>query len=165
MLARQGSGVFLDLAAGGYQPGASQPGVLLYPPQGTGAMVWTGFDEAPAIEAAAWPDLAHPPLWRVEIAADPATLAITAAGRRQSAARGQPALVLPLAESRAITLNGARWRTPGAGAGRGAAGGGFHALKKAGRRRGGADRPERRAEQKLSARAQSPYPSATAHIG
>jgi alpha-glucosidase len=55
MLARQGSGVFLDLAAGGYQPGAPQPGVLLYPPQGAGAMVWTGFDEAPAMEAAPGP--------------------------------------------------------------------------------------------------------------
>jgi len=105
MLARAGSGVFVDLARGGFVPGARAPGVLLYPPQGVGAMVWTGFDD----DGLSLPDRSAPvPQWRIEVAADETVLVVTAAwdGAGAAPAAGLR-IVLPAGESRAVVLNGA----------------------------------------------------------
>ncbi|MGH1560759.1 hypothetical protein ACRAWD_29965 [Caulobacter segnis] len=45
MLAKEGSGVFVDLAPAGFAATPPRPGVLFYPPQGPGRMSWSGFDE------------------------------------------------------------------------------------------------------------------------
>ncbi|KUR74524.1 glycoside hydrolase family 31 protein [Novosphingobium sp. FSW06-99] len=106
LLARAGSGVFLDLGDTGFQADEPQPGVLLYP--GETPFTWTGFDEADD----AWPDTAQAPLWQVTVSATPDYIAIDA---RWTGVHAAPAprlkLVLPLAETRAVSVNGA----PGTG--------------------------------------------------
>lgn len=101
LLARAGSGVFLDLGDTGFQAGKPQPGVLLYP--GEAPFTWTGFDETDD----AWPDAAQPPLWQVTVTATPDHIGIAA---RWTGVHAAPApllkLVLPLAETRAISVNG-----------------------------------------------------------
>lgn len=102
MLAREGSGVFLDLAPAGFVPAPPEPAVLLYPPV-SGVMDWRGFDEADS----GWRDPARPQGWRVTVdaSADALTLTVAWAGETPPPAQTLT-LVLPAAESRAIVLNG-----------------------------------------------------------
>jgi alpha-glucosidase len=102
MLAREGSGVFLDLAPAGFAPAPPEPAVLLYPPV-SGVMDWRGFDEADS----GWRDPARPQGWRVTVdaSADALTLTVAWAGETPPPAQTLT-LVLPAAESRAIVLNG-----------------------------------------------------------
>jgi len=104
MLARAGSAVFVDLAPGGFGVRARQPGVLVYPPQGMGQFVWSGFDESDA----AWPDAEQPPLWRLAAESTADTIALQAewAGLTLPPATSLR-IVLPLGETRQIELNGA----------------------------------------------------------
>ncbi len=102
MLAREGSGVFVDLAPAGFGAAKPQPGVLLYPPA-EGSMSWTGFDEADAAPR----DPAAAQGWAVTVEASAGALAITAAWQGGTSAPAEVLqLVLPAAESRAVTLNG-----------------------------------------------------------
>lgn len=104
MLAREGSGLFVDLAPAGFADSAPLPGVLLYPPDKAGRMSWSGFDESDAAPR----DPAAPQGWTVEVQASAETLAITAGWR---GATSPPAdalrIILPPTETRRITLNGA----------------------------------------------------------
>ncbi|HWU03269.1 MAG TPA: TIM-barrel domain-containing protein, partial [Novosphingobium sp.] len=103
MLARAGSGVFVDLAQGGFRPGEMQPAVLLYPPVHEGQMAWSGYHDDG--QSAATP--ASAPLWRIEVTAQACTLHITA---RWDGEGNAPAasfqIVLPGAEARKLRLNG-----------------------------------------------------------
>lgn len=102
MLAREGSGVFADLAPAGFAAAKPQPGVLLYPPV-EGAMTWTGFDEADAAPR----DPAEPQNWRVTAEASAGSLAMTVAWQGEAPAPAEALqLVLPAADTRAVTLNG-----------------------------------------------------------
>ena len=102
MLAREGSGVFADLAPAGFAAAKPQPGVLLYPPV-EGAMTWTGFDEADAAPR----DPAEPQGWRVTVEASAGSLAMTVAWQGEAPAPAEALqLVLPAADTRAVTLNG-----------------------------------------------------------
>jgi alpha-glucosidase len=102
MLAKEGSGVFVDLAPAGFAAAKPQPGVLLYPPK-EGRMTWTGFDEADAAPR----DPTAPQGWTVAVEAGAEALSITAAWMGESPAPAEALqLVLPAAETRAVTLNG-----------------------------------------------------------
>ncbi|ADG11726.1 alpha-glucosidase [Caulobacter segnis] len=102
MLAKEGSGVFVDLAPAGFAAAPPEPAVLLYPPV-AGAMAWSGFDEADAAPG----DPAALQGWRVTVEASEKSLAITAAWRGNAPAPAEALkLVLPAAETRAVTLNG-----------------------------------------------------------
>jgi alpha-glucosidase len=100
MLAREASGLFLDVAPSAARP---QPAVLLYPPQGEGQAQWSGFDETDN----GWPDADHPPLWQVWVKTASDAIALDVAWTGTSPAPA-PALrlVLPMGETRPITLNG-----------------------------------------------------------
>jgi alpha-glucosidase len=104
MLAREGSGLLVDLAPTGFAAAAPLPGVLLYPPQEAGRTTWSGFDENDAAPR----DPAAPQGWTLQVEADAETLAITAGWR---GAPPPPAdalrIVLPRNETRRVTLNGA----------------------------------------------------------
>jgi alpha-glucosidase len=104
MLVREGSGLFIDLAPTGFAASAPLPGVLLYPPEKTGRMTWSGFDESDAAPR----DPAAPQGWTLEVDADADTLAISTGWR---GATPPPAdalrIVLSRTETRRITLNGA----------------------------------------------------------
>ena len=104
MLAKEGSGVFVDLAPAGFVAVEPRPGVLLYPPSGAGRMTWTGFDESDAAPR----DPAAPQGWILEVETDAETLTIQA-GWRGAAPPTADALriVLPLDEARRLVLNGA----------------------------------------------------------
>ncbi|MBC2651234.1 glycoside hydrolase family 31 protein [Novosphingobium flavum] len=103
MLAREGSALLLDLSEPGFVQRPAEPAVLLYPPQGAGQMAWQGFDE----REARWPDLERPPLWALDIVTTPETIAITAAWTGpEEAPSAHLDLVLPLADSRPVTVNG-----------------------------------------------------------
>ncbi|WP_206244364.1 TIM-barrel domain-containing protein [Novosphingobium terrae] len=107
MLARAGSGVFLDLAPGGYAQRPAQPGVLLYPPQGVGQTVWTGFDESSDVPVAITSDPARAPQWSINASGDNKVLAISAAWQGETAPTASSLrIVLPLAEERELLLNG-----------------------------------------------------------
>jgi alpha-glucosidase len=103
ILAREGSGVFLDIAPGGFAPRPMEPAVLLYPPA-TGTLQWAGFLD----ESEGWPDASRPPLWRVTVTASADGLDIVS---RWDGAAPEPAaglrIVMPLAETRKVRLNGA----------------------------------------------------------
>lgn len=102
MLAREGSGVFLDLAPAGFAAAPPEPAVLLYPPA-SGVMDWRGFDEADS----GWRDPARPQGWRVTLEASAAALALTVAWAGETPPPAKAlTLVLPAAESRAVVLNG-----------------------------------------------------------
>lgn len=102
MLAKEGSGVFVDLAPAGFAAAKPEPAVLLYPPV-AGAMTWSGFDEADAAPR----DPATPQGWRVTVEASAPSLAITAVWQGDAPAPAEALkLVLPAAETRAVTLNG-----------------------------------------------------------
>ena len=109
LLAREGSAHLLDLAEPGFGRNDARPGVLLYPPAGTGTLAWEGFDE----RVAEWPDRTCPPLWQLDIATDATKIAIAA---RWAGSGAPPAdqlgIVLPWGETRRITLNG-RTAEPG----------------------------------------------------
>ncbi|PIC01101.1 TIM-barrel domain-containing protein [Caulobacter sp. X] len=101
MLAKEGSGVFVDLAPAGFAAVAPQPGVLLYPPK-EGWMTWRAFDEADAAPR----DPTTPQGWILEVEASVGDLAITVAWRGESEAPAEALqLVLPASETRAVTLN------------------------------------------------------------
>lgn len=101
MLAREGSGVLLDLAPAGFAAAPPEPAVLLYPPV-SGAMDWRGFDEADS----GWRDPARPQGWRITVEASAEALGFTVAwaGETPPPAEGLT-LVLPAAETRAVILN------------------------------------------------------------
>lgn len=101
MLAREGSGVLLDLAPAGFAAAPPEPAVLLYPPI-SGAMDWRGFDEADS----GWRDPARPQGWRITVEASAEALGFTVAwaGETPPPAEGLT-LVLPAAETRAVILN------------------------------------------------------------
>jgi alpha-glucosidase len=103
MLAREGSAVFVDLAPSGFVQHASQPAVLLYPPQGEGEMIWTGFDE----QGDAWPDAERPPLWRLDVRTTAHTIALTAcwSGAGEAPSAGL-VVAVPADEGRTVMLNG-----------------------------------------------------------
>lgn len=104
MLAREGSGVFVDLAPAGFAAVAPRPGVLLYPPAGAGRMIWSGFDERDAAPR----DPAAPQGWTLEVEADANTLTIQAGWRGEvTPAADALRLVLPRGETRSVILNGA----------------------------------------------------------
>jgi len=104
LCARVGSAVFVDMAPGGFARRPCQPGVLLYPPAGAGTMQWTGFDD----DGEAWPDLAHPPLWRIDVETTAQHITITAGWTGPSAPPADRfTIALPNAETRAVSLNGA----------------------------------------------------------
>ncbi|PIB94537.1 TIM-barrel domain-containing protein [Caulobacter sp. FWC2] len=104
MLAREGSGVFVDLAPAGFAAAAPRPGVLLYPPAGAGQMSWSGFDESDAAPR----DPAAPQGWTLEVEADADTLTIQVGWRGEVApAADALRLVLPRGETRRLVLNGA----------------------------------------------------------
>ncbi|WJT00462.1 TIM-barrel domain-containing protein [Novosphingobium humi] len=104
MLAREGSGLFLDLAPAGFVQAAPQPAVLLYPAPGLGQFTWSGFDES----GNAWPDADHPPLWNVWVKSASDAITIVAAWTGHGPAPADRLrIVLPALETRAITLNGA----------------------------------------------------------
>lgn len=102
MLAKEGSGVFVDLASAGFAAAKPEPAVVLYPPV-AGTMTWSGFDEADDAPR----DPAAPQGWRVTVEASDKSLAITAAWQGDAPAPAAALkLVLPAAETRAVTLNG-----------------------------------------------------------
>ena len=101
--ARVGSAVFVDMAPGGFARHSMQPGVLLYPPQGAGAVQWTGFDDS----GDGWPDLAYPPLWHMTVTTTADQIVITAAWSGSGAPpSARFTIALPMAEQRALRLNG-----------------------------------------------------------
>ena len=101
--ARLGSAVFVDMGQGGFARAQTRPGVLLYPPQATGAMQWTGF----ADDGLSWPDLAHPPLWALGLESSAEHIAITTQWLgRQAPPFAQFTIALPAAEHRPLWLNG-----------------------------------------------------------
>ena len=103
MLAREGSGVFLDLAPAGFEQAVPQPAVLLYAPQGEGQMVWSGFDET----GNSWPSATQPPLWRVWVKTKAQSIAMVAAWTGIGPAPAEALrIVLPAGERRMVTLNG-----------------------------------------------------------
>ena len=103
MLARAGSGVFLDLAPAGNAPSDPQPAVMLYPPAGDGAFAWSGFDEIDA----RWLDTDQPPLWQVSLTSTTVALSIVAAWTGATPAAAQTLkLILPKLETREVILNG-----------------------------------------------------------
>ena len=104
LCARVGSAVFVDMAPGGFARRPCQPGVLLYPPAGAGTMQWTGFDD----DGEAWPDLAHPPMWRIDVEATAQHITITAGWTGPGAAPADRFMIaLPVTETRQVSLNGA----------------------------------------------------------
>jgi alpha-glucosidase len=103
ILARDGAGLLLDLAPAGRRRQAPRPAVLLYCPH-QGNLDWTGFDEA----GDAWPDPAHPPLWRVTARCDAARIDLSVGWTGTTAAPAERlAIALPLHETRRVTINGA----------------------------------------------------------
>jgi len=103
ILAREGSGVFIDLAPAGFAAAERQPGVLLYPPQ-EGTMTWSGFDERESAPR----DPAVAQGWTLKVEADAGALAIEA-GWTGSTPPPANALriLLPRDETRRVALNGA----------------------------------------------------------
>ncbi|WP_168076586.1 TIM-barrel domain-containing protein [Caulobacter sp. SSI4214] len=103
ILAREGSGVFVDLAPSGFAAAEPQPGVLLYPPQ-AGTMTWSGFDERESAPR----DPAVAQGWTLKVEADVGSLAIEA-GWTGSTPPPANALriLLPRDETRRVALNGA----------------------------------------------------------
>lgn len=102
MLAREGSGVFVDLAPAGFMAAPPKPAVLLYP-LAEGEMRWSAFDEVDA--APRDPDA--PQGWTLKVAADACTLDIQAGWRGGSPPTADALrIVLPRGETRGIVLNG-----------------------------------------------------------
>ncbi|WP_299015208.1 TIM-barrel domain-containing protein [uncultured Caulobacter sp.] len=103
MLAKEGSGVFVDLAPAGFAAAKPQPAVLLYPPV-AGRMTWSGFDETNAAPR----DPAEPQGWTLEVEASAERLAINAAWTGPTPPPADALrIVLPRDETRRISLNGA----------------------------------------------------------
>lgn len=92
LFVRAGAGVAVDLAAGGFRPGARDPGVWLFPPA-EGAIRWEAFDHGDGPGA-------EPGVARVTGDADAETirLVVTLAGMDTLA------IVLPPGEARAISV-------------------------------------------------------------
>ena len=105
LLVREGSAHLLDLSPAGFVRQPAEPGVLYYPPAGESRRAWAAFDEM----GAAWPDLARPPLWRLELTTTAAEIAITGGwGGPGPAPAARIAIVLPACEPRVVLINGQR---------------------------------------------------------
>jgi alpha-glucosidase len=101
LLARDGSAQLIDITRGGFAAEPRRPAVLLFP--GQGSFEWQGFDET----GTAWPDMANPPLWALSVVANDSTIAITARWQgRVPPPADRLGIVLPLAERRAVVVNG-----------------------------------------------------------
>ena len=103
MFARAGSGVFVCLTEGGFGQDAGRQAVLLYPPAGAGRLVWQGFDDG----GDGFPGDGPAPCWRIEVEAGVDRLDVVRSWQGDGPPPGEPpALLLPLAEARAVRLNG-----------------------------------------------------------
>lgn len=103
MLAREGSAHLIDVGTGGFAARAAQPGVLYFPAPGESRIDWTAFDEA----GDGWPDSEKPPLWAMVAEGDADAIAVTISWTGASDPPAHRiAIVLPLSESRRVTVNG-----------------------------------------------------------
>jgi len=101
LLARACAALLIDLAPAGHRRQPPRPALWLPEVPETGSHAWSVFDEADD----GWRDRADPPGWRVTAQCDAATIAITIT---RNGATSAPALqlVMPHAETRAVTING-----------------------------------------------------------
>lgn len=99
LFARAGSGIFVDLARGGFRPGSPDPGVWLFPPVGDGDFVWEAReDDGESVDA---------PLVRWRIEGSPQGDRIELAVSRTGGEGAAPLTVLlPTGERRRVSITG-----------------------------------------------------------
>lgn len=103
ILVREGTGVFVDLAPAGFDQGAPDAGVLLYPPQAAGEMTWSAFDEDGSSLTAS-NTLSQ---WQLDVVTTTDHIAITASWVGETPPpSSRLRIVLRAAERRSVTLNG-----------------------------------------------------------
>lgn len=102
ILAREGAGVFVDLAPAGFEQVAPEAGVLLYPPE-AGEMTWSAFDET----GSSWTAPSARSQWQLHIVTTTDLIAITASWVGETPPpSARLRIVLRAAERRKVTLNG-----------------------------------------------------------
>jgi len=100
LFARAGSGMLVDLTAGGFRAGAPELGVWLFPPVGAGAFAWEGHDDDG--ESA----VAEPQVWRIEGVATAETVTLKVTSRGPGSSATAITIVLPVTETREISIEG-----------------------------------------------------------
>lgn len=95
LFARAGSGMFVDLARGGFRPDPIDRGVWLFPPAGAGTIDWSAHEETPG-EAG---------LWTIHGETTDTTITLTVA-HEGGVAPGPLTIVLPAGETRTLTVTG-----------------------------------------------------------
>ena len=103
MLAREGSGVFVNLSATGFAEEAVAPAVLLCCPEDAGRFEWSGFDDG----GDGWHDAEPAPCWHITVMASADLLDIMLAWQGQQPPMGETLkLLLPANEQRSVRVNG-----------------------------------------------------------
>ncbi|WP_242185671.1 TIM-barrel domain-containing protein [Sphingomonas sp. CARO-RG-8B-R24-01] len=102
LFARAGSGMFVNLARGGFRSGAVERGVWLFPPVGAGRFDWDAYEDADGEGADRAPDR-----WQIQCVATDATVAMEVSVRAIGGSSGKViTIVLPVTETRAILIHG-----------------------------------------------------------
>ncbi len=97
LLARAGSALLVDLARGGFRPGAHRPGFWLFPPAGAGRFAVRAYDG----DGEGW---GAPGVWRLACRSTAGEVAVAVEGAPAGA--GEVALLLPPGEARRLVVSG-----------------------------------------------------------